>query len=67
MGSDAARPAGAEPVVHGRGRPAFGPRCGELIGRRLGDDASLDAVSRRRNRVVTLRKRVGRSRELGIE
>ena len=42
----------------GRGRPAFATlRRSELIGRPLGDDAFLDAISRRLNRVVTPRKR----------
>ena len=38
--------------------PAFAAlRRSELIGRPLGDDAFLDAISRRLNRVVTPRKR----------
>ena len=38
--------------------PAFAAlRPSELIGRPLGDDAFLDAISRRLNRVVTPRKR----------
>jgi len=42
----------------GRGRPAFAAlRRSESVGRPLGDEAFLDAISRRLNRVVTPRKR----------
>ncbi len=42
----------------GRGRPGLRPAAAErVIGRPLGDDAFLDAISRRLNRVVTPRKR----------
>ena len=37
-------------------------RRSELIGRPLGDDAFLDAISRRLNRVVTPRKRGRKSK-----
>jgi hypothetical protein len=42
----------------GRGRPCLAAqRRSELIGRPLGGEAFLDAISRRLNRVVTPRKR----------
>jgi hypothetical protein len=45
-------------LLMGRGRPRLRrARRSELIGRPLGDDAFLDAISRRLNRVVTPRKR----------